>query len=65
MKKILRAALPLGMLALAFSKPARASYQDCLDYCEWQTEQCEAACQTVNCRRGCANFYQQCVITCE
>jgi hypothetical protein len=69
MKKILRVALPLGMLTLAFSMPAKASYQDCLDYCAWDYDFCISGCtgpnDTPRCRYICNENYHYCVSTCQ
>jgi hypothetical protein len=65
MKKILRAALSLGILALAVSAPVKASYSDCLDYCEYWADQCQFQCETLTCHRQCADFYADCVSHCQ
>ena len=65
MKKILRAILPLGILALAVSTPAKASYSDCIDACEAATDECYQGCESLNCLRQCANFYAYCAQGCS
>jgi len=64
MKKILRAALPLGMLALAFSTSNKAASITCPEYCDSVYNECIQACNTVPCVRQCANAYQECLLTC-
>lgn len=62
MKKVLRAALPLGMLALALSMPAKAT--GCDDYCLWEENFCLDGCTGINdstqCRFHCYEGYLNC-----
>jgi hypothetical protein len=75
MKKIFRLALPLGMLALAFSPPTRAlddqcvprgeTYQDCLAYCDCELQFCDAGCNgNLSCIANCREGYRFCVADC-